>query len=76
MHLKNIPVGRRGRITGYKKGEKEYRRRLLMLGATLGVEFEVVRIAPLGDPIEIRVRGSFISVRRNEADLIDIEPVE
>ena len=76
MHLKNIPVGRRGRITGYKKGEKEYSRRLLMLGATPGVEFEVVRIAPLGDPIEIRVRGSFISVRRNEADLIDIEPVE
>lgn len=76
MHLKNIPVGRRGRITGYKKGEKEYRRRLLMLAATPGVEFEVVRIAPLGDPIEIRVRGSFISVRRNEADLIDIEPVE
>ena len=37
MHLKNIPVGRRGRITGYKKGEKEYRRRLLMLGATPGV---------------------------------------
>lgn len=76
MHLKNIPVGRRGRITGYKKGEKDYRRRLLMLGATPGVEFEVVRIAPLGDPIEIRVRGSFISVRRNEADLIEIEPVE
>ena len=76
MHLKNIPVGRRGRITGYKKGEKEYRRRLLMLGATPGVEFEVVRIAPLGDPIEIRVRGSFISVRRDEAALMQAERVD
>lgn len=47
-----------------------------MLGATPGVEFEVVRIAPLGDPVEIRVRGSFISVRRNEAELIEIEPVD
>ena len=72
MHLKNIPVGRRGRITGYKKGEKEYRRRLLMLGATPGVEFEVVRIAPLGDPIELTVRGYELSIRKDEAASIEV----
>ncbi len=77
MELKDIPVGGKGRIIGYKKGEREYRRRLLMLGVTPGVEFEVVRIAPLGDPIEIRVRGSCISVRRDEAQQIEIaDPVE
>lgn len=76
MHLKDIPVGGRGRITGYKKGEKEYRRRLLMLGATPGAAFEVVRVAPLGDPIEIRVRGSFISVRKNEAELLEIASID
>ena len=51
----------------------EYRRRLLMLGATPGTPFEVVRIAPLGDPIEIRVRGSFISVRKDEAAIMEVE---
>ena len=50
----------------------EYRRRLLMLGATPGTSFEVVRIAPLGDPIEIRVRGSFISVRKDEAAIMEV----
>ena len=45
---------------------------LLMLGATPGAEFEVVRIAPLGDPVEIRVRGSMISVRRDEAAIMEV----
>ena len=46
-----------------------------MLGATPGTTFDVVRIAPLGDPIEIRVRGSFISVRRDEATLMEVEKI-
>ncbi len=76
MLLKEIPVGAKGRITGFRKDHPEYRRRLVMLGATPGTTFEVVRIAPLGDPIEIRVRGSFISVRRDEAELMEVERVD
>ena len=64
MCLKDLPVGSKGRIVSFGKEHPEYRRRLVMLGATPGTTFDVVRIAPLGDPIEIRVRGSFISVRR------------
>ena len=60
MFLKELPVGSKGKIIGFGKEHPEYRRRLVMLGATPGTTFEVVRIAPLGDPIEIRVRGSFI----------------
>lgn len=76
MLLKELPVGSKGRITGFKSKEHpEYRRRLMQLGALPGTEFEVVRIAPLGDPIEIRVRGSFISVRRDEAEMMEIERV-
>ena len=60
-------------IVSYGKEHPEYRRRLLMLGATPGAQFEVVRIAPLGDPVEIRVRGSFISVRKDEAKLLEVE---
>ena len=43
-----------------------------MRGATPGTTFEIVRIAPLGDPIEIRVRGSFISVRKDEAAIMEV----
>jgi ferrous iron transport protein A len=73
MFLKDLPVGSKGRIVSFGKEHPEYRRRLVMLGATPGTTFEIVRIAPLGDPIEIRVRGSFISVRRDEAELMQVE---
>lgn len=75
MQLKDFPVGSKGRISGYTNEHPEFRRRLLVLGATPGTPFEVVRIAPLGDPIEIRVRGSFISVRRDEAALMKVERI-
>lgn len=73
MLLKDLHPGDKGRIKMYSKDAVEYRRRLLMLGATPGTPFEVVRIAPLGDPIEIRVRGSFISVRKDEAAIMEVE---
>ena len=73
MYLKDLQPGRRGRILSYGKENPEYRRRLLMLGATPGTAFEVVRIAPLGDPVEIRVRGSMISVRKDEAAFMQVE---
>lgn len=77
MLLKELKVGAKGRIVGYGKDatSHEYRRRLLVLGATPGTPFEVVRVAPLGDPMEIRVRGSFISVRRNEAAIMEVAPI-
>ena len=73
MFLEELPVVSKGKIIGFGKEHPENRRRLLTLGATPGTTFEVVRIAPLGDPIEIRVRGSFISVRRDEAMLVEVE---
>ncbi len=75
MKLKELPIGSKGRIVGFGKENLEYRRRLVMLGATPGVAFDVVRAAPLGDPIEIRVRGSFISVRKDEAELMEVERI-
>ena len=68
MLLKELSPGARGRIVALRKEQPEYRRRLLMLGATPGAEFEVVRIAPLGDPVEIRM----ISVRRDEAAIMEV----
>ena len=45
----------------------------MTLGLTPGTAFEIVRVAPLGDPVELRVRGSFVSLRKDEAALLNVE---
>ncbi|HYR57687.1 MAG TPA: FeoA family protein [Chthoniobacteraceae bacterium] len=61
-----LPVGERGRVVGFDL-PPEHRQRLLEMGLTIGAEFEVVRFAPLGDPLEIKVRGYMLSLRKREA---------
>jgi Fe2+ transport system protein FeoA len=51
------------------------RQRLLEMGLTLGSQIEVVRFAPLGDPVEIRVRGYHLSLRKAEAASISVQPL-
>ena len=75
MLLKDLKVGNKAKIVAFRESSPEYRRRLVMLGATPGAELEIIRIAGLGDPIEIRVRGSLISVRKHEADMLELSPV-
>lgn len=55
------------------KAEDSFTRSLLELGLVPGTEVEVVRLAPLGDPIELVVRGSHFSIRRQEARRILVE---
>ena len=57
-------------------GERSFRRRLLELGLVPGTEIRVRNVAPLGDPIEIELRGCRLSIRRAEALRIDVEPAE
>lgn len=75
MQLGNMKVGSRGRIIKVNPGEKVYRQRLVAMGLLPGTEFVVSRIAPLGDPIEILVRGFALSLRKNEASILQIEGV-
>lgn len=65
-NLGALPLGQRGRVTGFDL-LPEQRQRLLEMGLTVGAEFEVVRFAPLGDPIDIKVRGYHLSLRKREA---------
>lgn len=53
-----------------------YRKRLIAMGLIPGTQFTVSRIAPLGDPIEICVRGYFLSVRKNECQILVIEEIK
>lgn len=75
MQLKDIAIGSKGRVKSMNTSTPEYRRRLLMLGVTPGSTLEVIRVAPLGDPIELRIRGCLITVRKDEAEILDIEPI-
>lgn len=71
--LKEMAVGDSGRVKGFKQGGKAYRKKLLSMGLTPGVEFSVTRYAPMGDPVEIEVRGYRLSLRREEAEAVLIE---
>jgi len=68
--LADLKKGDQGRVLALAKTDMAYRRKLLAMGLTPGVLFEVTRMAPLGDPIEIRVRGYQLSLRKKEAAII------
>ncbi len=55
-------------------GERSFRRRLLELGVVPGVSITVRQVAPLGDPLELRIRGCSLSIRKNEAAFIEVDP--
>ncbi|WP_029009798.1 FeoA family protein [Azospirillum halopraeferens] len=73
MSISAMKPGDRARITGFEKGRRDYREKLLSMGMVPGTEFALTRIAPLGDPVEIRVRGFAMSLRRQEADALKVE---
>jgi Fe2+ transport system protein FeoA len=71
--LSEIAVGARGRVAAFSL-PAETRQRLNEMGLTAGVECTLVRVAPLGDPIEVRVRGYHLSLRKSEAQGILLAP--
>ena len=75
MKLREMSPGQRGRVAGYCGMEREYRRKLMVMGLNRGVEFTVIRSAPLGDPLEIEVRGYHLTLRKDEAEGLEVEPV-
>lgn len=68
-----LKVGDRAKVAGFTETGRGYRRKLLTMGLTPGVEIAIVRVAPLGDPVEIRVRGFSLSLRREEAAALNVE---
>ncbi len=73
MHtLKDIKVGKSAKVVKLH-GEGALRRRIMDMGITKGVEITVRKLAPLGDPMELRVRGYELSLRRADAEIIEVE---
>ena len=72
--LADLPIGARGRVSAIL-GADELSVRLLEMGLTPGVEVALVGAAPLGDPLELELRGYRLSVRKSEAQRVAVDPV-
>ncbi len=70
--LREVPVGGKARVIRIH-GEGAVKRRIMDMGITKGVEIFVRKVAPLGDPIEITVRGYELSLRKEDAGSIEVE---
>lgn len=73
MHMNKLKPGDNGVIVGFEPDHEAYQHKLLSMGLTPGAAFSVVRVAPLGDPMQIKVRGFHLSLRKSEAAAIQVE---
>lgn len=70
--LKDVAVGKTVKVTRLN-GEGPVKRRIMDMGITKGVDIYVRKVAPLGDPIEVTVRGYELSLRKADAQMIEVE---
>ncbi len=74
--IKDLQVGDKARIITLRSDNRAYRKKLLEMGLTKNTEFEVIRKAPLGDPIVIKFRDCELILRQDEAAILEVEKVE
>ena len=70
--LREVKIGSSAKVVKLH-GEGALKRRIMDMGITRGTEIRVRKVAPLGDPIEVTVRGYELSLRKEDADMIEIE---
>ncbi len=75
IRLKDLEIGEEAEIIGYAPCDPTYRNKLLSLGLTKRTRIRLIQKAPLGDPVEIEVRGFRLSLRKDEADVILLKSV-
>ena len=69
--LKDAKIGETVKVVKLT-GEGAVKRRIMDMGITKGVEIYVRKVAPLGDPVEVTVRGYELSLRKNDAEMIEV----
>ncbi len=72
MTLKDVKVGQTVKVKKLN-GEGAIKRRIMDMGITKGVEVYIRKVAPLGDPVEVTVRGYELSLRKADAEMIEVE---
>lgn len=70
--LKDVQVGQSAKVKRLH-GEGAVKRRIMDMGITKGTELHVRKVAPLGDPVELTVRGYELSLRKADAEMIEVE---
>ena len=75
-HLSDLKIGQVAKVLALHSDNKALRRRLLDMGITKGVEVTIKKIAPLGDPIDIELRGYELCIRKLDMQNIDIEVIK
>ena len=75
MNLSNLKPGQQGTILKLESGIGPIRRRLMDMGVIPGERIKVEKVAPMGDPIEVTIKGYSLTLRKNEARGIEIEEV-
>ena len=70
--LRQVKVGETGTVVKLH-GEGAVKRRIMDMGITKGVQVYVRKVAPLGDPVEVNVRGYELSIRKNDAEMIEVQ---
>ena len=71
-NLREVPVGGSAKVVRIH-GEGAVKRRIMDMGITKGVEVYVRKLAPLGDPVEVNVRNYELSIRKADAEMIEVE---
>jgi len=72
MNLKEVPIGSTVTVKRLN-GQGSVKRRIMDMGITKGVDIFIRKVAPLGDPIEVSVRGYELSLRKDDAAMIEVE---
>lgn len=73
--LSHLRKGQKGKVVLLNTEDKALRRRLMDMGITEGVQIKIKKIAPLGDPIDIEVRGYELCLRKFDMSMIDVEVI-
>ncbi|GHV83181.1 iron transporter FeoA [Spirochaetia bacterium] len=74
MTLKDVESGQTVRVTRIN-GQGALKRRIMDMGITKGTEIFVRKVAPLGDPVEVKVRGYELSLRKADIEIIEVEEI-
>jgi ferrous iron transport protein A len=75
MNLSNMPIGESAKVIAVN-GNNQITRRLMEMGVVPGASVRMIKSAPFGDPLEVRVRGYHLAMRKSEADQIEVSGPE
>jgi Fe2+ transport system protein FeoA len=75
VNLVDLRAGDKVKILGFNPGNIGYQQKLLSMGLVPNAEFTVIRVAPLGDPVQLRIQHSFLCVRKKEAAILKLERI-